>query len=90
MNLMFFATVTAAVDSASVKLKAVVDCAFDWCKTVPPPHVTACPVVDCLLVGLFPQAASTKWISLDLIASKGHSGSDSLLPGITGMGMSAQ
>ena len=53
-NLMFFAAVTAAIDSASVELEAVVDCALDWCKTVPPPQVTAHPVVDRLLVGLFP------------------------------------
>jgi len=90
MNLMFLAAVTAAVSSASVELKAVMDWAFDWHKTVPPPQVTACPVVDRLLVGLFPCAASTKQIDLDSVVSEGHTGSDSSVVGVIGMGLSGE
>ena len=43
---MFFAAVTAAISSASVELRAVVDWALDWCVMVPPPCVTAHPAVD--------------------------------------------
>ena len=89
-NLMFFAAVTAAINSALVELEAVVDCAFNWHKTVPPPQVTACPVVDCLLVGSFPQAASTTQINLDLVVSDGQAGSIVSVELIPGVNMSGR
>ena len=57
--LMFFATVTAAMNLASDELRAVTDHALDWHSVAPPQCVIACPVVDLLLVELFPCAAST-------------------------------
>ena len=46
MNLAVLAAVTAAINSASVELSAVMDCAFDLYTIAPPEYVNAKPVVD--------------------------------------------
>ena len=54
-----FAAVTAAMNSASVELRAVSDCVFDLYTTAPPEYVKTYPVVDLRLERLFAYAAST-------------------------------
>ena len=87
MCFMFSAAVTTAINSALVELGAVMDCALDWHTMVPPLNVMACPVVNLRFVGLFPQAASTKHVSLDSVASEGCMGIVSSLVWISGAGM---
>ena len=57
-----FAAITAAMNSASVELRAVSDCVFDLHTTAPPECVNACPVVDWRLARSFAHAASTNLI----------------------------
>ena len=86
MCFVFLAAVTAAINSALVELSAVVDCALDWCMMAPPPNVMAHPVVNLHFVRLFPQAASAKQISLDLVVSDGCMGIVSSFVWISGTG----
>ena len=46
MHFAVLAAVTAAMNSASVKLSAADDCVFDLQTVAPPECVNACPVVD--------------------------------------------
>ena len=67
MYLAVFAAVTAAMNSASVELRAVSDCVFDLYTTAPPEYVNAYPVVDLLFVRSLAYAASTKPISFPAV-----------------------
>ena len=51
MYLTVFAAVTAAINSASVELRAVIDCDLEWYTIAPPEYVSANPAVDLLLLG---------------------------------------
>ena len=82
---MFLAAVTAAISLASVELKAVIDCALDWYTMAPPQCVIAYPVVDLLLEGLFPYAASTKQITFASFVSDGYCGRGFSDRGIAGI-----
>ena len=75
---------------ASVELRAVADCALDWCGMAPPQCVIACPVVNLLLVELIPHATSTKHTGFASSVSVGCLGDSCDDFGISGVGSSGR